>query len=909
MATLADLNVEILANTQKYAAGLKDAQEKTKTFADKTGGLLKGVGALATGGTLLAVGAAGAAASGFIATVKGLTDVEKELRPATERSRIAAESLQVLAEAAKRAGSEDGLEAIVDSAQELQLQLGEIAVEGDSRATPALKALGLEAEALQKLEPEAAFRAVVAELQKIPNAADKATAAENVFGGSSELLAGIVNLTTAEFAALEAEVEATSNILSGDALADAKKFDQEMKNLKASLSAGAQAFAVDMLPAMTDVVTFINESGLPAWKDLKAKALDPVQAFITSDVVPRFVELGEELGPLAEEVVPKVNEVFKGLKAALDPIFTTAVPNVTGAFEGLGDILRPLTETPLPNAVELFGKLGEKATPVTKGFTDFAEVVGPLLPDLNTLAENLQNLLPGQSILSKLADKVFPILEPYLDTFLEQIGPLGEKLLPAFGSALEAMNPFLETAADLFEEIAPFIENAAKLMSDQLNKALENLVDLIEDPVIPTLKDLAGFFDINLPESTKVTTGELEHLTEGLGEMGVAAAENAAKIDESLPSTFENIVNGIEKNVVPAVEDLHDRAWPLLEQAWEQTVKPTFQAFADFAKDVIVPSLKVEAAIIVGIWKGIDQEVVKVMDTIATSAETWLETLGGVIRGGLALIQGDWSTAWDEVKGIHDAWKEGIQAGFEIFGVDIGQIWTDIWTGVNDHVTGVLDGIVAYVTTMPGKIAEAIKDIPKIFSEPFSDAFDNVKGWIARGSMVEYIKLMPDLVADAISSIPNVFGETFEEAYDRVQAGADAMAASVVSSANQASRALAGISGGNRGTNPADVRNIPSFSQEILDMLKARGIAPPGGGVPVLDHGGIVTRPTFAGLAMDGQPEAVIPLGGVGGGRMAMAGMGGGTTINIHVSGDINDAEAFYRKVNEARLEFERRGN
>ena len=89
-----------------------------------------------------------------------------------ERSGIAAESLQALAEAATRAGSEDGLEAVVDSAQELQLQLGEIALTGNARAVPALEKLGLTAENLQKMEPEAAFRAVVEELQKIPNQAE-----------------------------------------------------------------------------------------------------------------------------------------------------------------------------------------------------------------------------------------------------------------------------------------------------------------------------------------------------------------------------------------------------------------------------------------------------------------------------------------------------------------------------------------------------------------------------------------------------------------------------------------------------------------------------------------------------------------------------------------------------------------
>ena len=319
MATLADLNVEILANTQGYVAGLRDAQAKTKTFADKTGGLLKGVGVLAGGAVLLGGAAAAGVAAGFIRTVDGITDVEQALRPAIERSRIAAESLQILAEAAKRAGSEDGLEAIVDSAQELQLQLGEIALAGESRATPALEKLGLVAAELQAQSPEAAFRAVVEQLQKIPNVANRAILAEEIFGGTSEKLAGIVNLTNKEFADLQTEVENTSNILSGKALADAKAFDQGMQNLKASLGAGAQAFAVDLLPAMTNVVTFLNTTGLPAFQELKAAALEPLTAFIRSDVVPRFEELATSVKPLVEEAVPKIAEVFGNLGCVVFP--------------------------------------------------------------------------------------------------------------------------------------------------------------------------------------------------------------------------------------------------------------------------------------------------------------------------------------------------------------------------------------------------------------------------------------------------------------------------------------------------------------------------------------------------------------------------------------------------------------
>ena len=76
-----------------------------------------------------------AAIAGFaVKSIKSLLDTELALRPLIERSRLAAESLQTLAEVAVRAGSEDGLEAIVDTSQELQLQLGEIALAGNSRA-------------------------------------------------------------------------------------------------------------------------------------------------------------------------------------------------------------------------------------------------------------------------------------------------------------------------------------------------------------------------------------------------------------------------------------------------------------------------------------------------------------------------------------------------------------------------------------------------------------------------------------------------------------------------------------------------------------------------------------------------------------------------------------------------------
>ena len=203
----------------------------------------------------------GAAIAGFaVKSIKSLLDTELALRPLIERSRFAAESLQTLAEVAVRAGSEDGLEAVVDTSQELQLQLGEVALAGNSRALPALKALGLSAQELQAMKPEAAWRAVVEEIQKIPNVADRAIAAEEIFGGSSEKLAGIVNLTNKEFEALEQSVSDTALIYSTEALDGARELDTAMQELKGDVGKLGAEFVVKLVPVLTSAITLFREN-------------------------------------------------------------------------------------------------------------------------------------------------------------------------------------------------------------------------------------------------------------------------------------------------------------------------------------------------------------------------------------------------------------------------------------------------------------------------------------------------------------------------------------------------------------------------------------------------------------------------------------------------------------------------
>ena len=145
MPDLGNAVLRLIVNGKGFKQGLSTAEQQTTKFAakgEKQVGRVRGafgklgkevdnaLGKIPIIGSSLAAlpgpakaVAAGIALVGFaLAKMVGrIVDVEKALRPMVERSGLASDSLQLLAKAAEVAGSEDGLEGVTDSAQELQL--------------------------------------------------------------------------------------------------------------------------------------------------------------------------------------------------------------------------------------------------------------------------------------------------------------------------------------------------------------------------------------------------------------------------------------------------------------------------------------------------------------------------------------------------------------------------------------------------------------------------------------------------------------------------------------------------------------------------------------------------------------------------------------------------------------------
>ena len=348
---------------EKFKQGLNSARKQTGDFAAKSekqvgrvrgafgklGTGIKGAAgqvpllggamtALANPVTAIAVGV-GAVVVALGKMVGRIVDLEKALRPMIERSGIASDSLQLLAKAAEVAGSEDGLEGVTDSAQELQLRLAEVVQDGTGPAKEAFEKLGISAQDLIDKSPEDMLLTVVAALQNVTNESDRKFLADELLGGSSEKLAGLLNLTNEELGNQLQHLADTGDFMSGEALADAKAYSGSVDVLKNSFSSMATQIGSVLIPILTGLVEALNSMG---------KGLDWVAKVMgwAKDDTNEFTEAADEMAEVlgdgtapaivitteaAEEAAPAVAKMGDEVATATGKVAELTSTSRTGA--------------------------------------------------------------------------------------------------------------------------------------------------------------------------------------------------------------------------------------------------------------------------------------------------------------------------------------------------------------------------------------------------------------------------------------------------------------------------------------------------------------------------------------------------------------------------------------------------
>jgi hypothetical protein len=373
---------DIKAGGAYIALGMKDA------------GLFSGLrGAMSnlasTAKGFAVVGAAGIGAAAAIGGValKAFMDAGSALQDMHDRTGISVEALGELQHAAEMGGAD--LETLEGGIVKMQKALGK---SGDV-AKPmqaALKEIGLEAAALQKMSPEQQFDAIAKGVGKVSDPTKKAALAMTFFGKSGAKLLPMIK----DMEALRKEARDMGFVMSAEGASNAETLGDKLDNLWKTVRFGAITIGEILAPAMLKLVEIIQPiatsvlkwmqsirdailggqlqlAGEIAFKGLQIAALKGI-VLMTNVVGGAFGDFMASLqsklwsGDFAgawQDIVAGMLEVWAHFSNGVVEMFSAAANVVLGLWQGIED---KITDFILRNAAEggIFGKLALAGTGV-----------------------------------------------------------------------------------------------------------------------------------------------------------------------------------------------------------------------------------------------------------------------------------------------------------------------------------------------------------------------------------------------------------------------------------------------------------------------------------------------------------------------------------------------------------------
>jgi len=249
MASLGDLVVNLVANSQQFVSGLKIAEGQLAMFAS------------------VATAMAGAAVTSFLQVGSAFDDM-------AQRTGVAVEALSTLSYAAKL--SDTSIESLQGALMKQAKFMGELR-SGSAAAAQTLAELGLSASQMLAMSPEQQFLAFADAIAAIPDASQRASAAMGVFGKSAGELLPLLNEGAAGIAAMQQEAIDLGLQMSGDTAESAAKAADSLDALFAVVKATAVQVGSAFAPALT-IAAKVLSSLLGTSKDYIAVAIQVASA-------------------------------------------------------------------------------------------------------------------------------------------------------------------------------------------------------------------------------------------------------------------------------------------------------------------------------------------------------------------------------------------------------------------------------------------------------------------------------------------------------------------------------------------------------------------------------------------------------------------------------------------------------
>lgn len=472
--------------TVKYKVELDDSsidQEADKTqskISGKFGAIASGVGKAAVAG--IAVGATAVAGLS-----KALVDGAKDTAAYGDNIDKLSQKIGISAEAFQEwdyVFSQNGADiSILETGMKTLASAVADAGNGSKSAQEKFAQLGLSYEDLGKLSQEDMFGAVLAQLQEMPEGAERTALAADLLGKSAMELGPLLNQTAEDTQALKDQAHDLGMVMSDEAVKDSAAFTDSMDNLKRAVGGAKNELSDKFLPGLTEVTNGLANlvAGNEGAADQITAGFKQISTGITESI-PGIVDMVTGLAKSIAEVAP---EILRALGEGLISAIPELLPVVSDLILELASMLIQMLPMLLEVGLQVIMQL--------------AMGIAQALPELIPVA--VDTIL---SLIEFLTDP--DNIDMLVDAAIALILGLAEGLINALPKLIEKAPLIIENLVTALIRNAPKLAMAALQVIVELAKAIIlNLPKIVQAgwQVIVSIIQGIGEYLSKLPEYGK----------------------------------------------------------------------------------------------------------------------------------------------------------------------------------------------------------------------------------------------------------------------------------------------------------------------------------------------------------------------------------------------------------------------
>ena len=263
------------------------------------------------------------------------------------------------------------------------------------------------------------------------------------------------------------------------------------------------------------------------------------------------------------------------------------------------------------------------------------------------------------------------------------------------------LQDFMSWLSETWSAIAPILTEVWNGMVEAATTAWNAMVEFVS----PIIQSVADFI--------KDVWGKITTWWE----------ENQVLIQTTI-STVWNAIQTVFQTVLPIIQSAFETTWNAIQMVI-QTVMPIIQSIIETAMNILAPFIE-------GTWNNICTVVTTVWELIKIAIQTAMDVIGGIITAVMAVINGDWETAWNAIKSVGESIWNGLSSAgkaiFDGFSQILSNIWETIksvassaWETLKASVLSIIDGLVSGAQsawdTMSNAVSTLVSNVTGFFDQ------------------------------------------------------------------------------------------------------------------------------------------------------------------------------------------------